>query len=206
MRTLWKLGSLLPGRIAKNIDTRGEVFFQSGWLVVSNLDKLAGLLRRRDLSSVGNLYAASFSGTSFSLVDPGLREDANGVRIGAFRPSSPISGPQEAIHQWQSYLQPFVQIEHLSLHLDHLDVLSEDGRIQTMVRLELIGTLQSEIRSGVDRLCFQVTWQTRENCLQITAQSLLRGERILCDQPHFAEVGGAAGIDFPQWLLSLISN
>lgn len=70
MRTLWKLGSLLPGRIAKNIDTRGEVFFQSGWLVVSNLDKLAGLLRRRDLSSVGNLYAASFSGTSFSLVNP----------------------------------------------------------------------------------------------------------------------------------------
>ena len=46
-------------------------------------------------------------------------------------------------------------------------------------------------------MCFQVTWQTRENCLQITAQSLLRGERILCDQPHFAEVGGAAGIDFP---------
>ncbi len=199
------LRRILPGRLARNIDRQGELFFESGRLIVETLDALARLLKRRDFGSAGNLYDRAFTGHRFSIAPDDLLEEADHIRRGAFHPASAVSGCEEATGVWQSYLDPFASIEQLSLHLEGLEKLHDDGRIETSIRLELIGVLIGEVRPGVDRLNFRVVWHRQDDGLRIAQQSLLTGERLLCDQPYFAEVGQAAGIDFknryyPQFL------
>jgi ASPIC and UnbV/FG-GAP-like repeat len=200
-----KLRRILPGPLVKSIDKQGEVFFESGRLVVQTLDALAQLLKSRDFDSVANLYDRAFTGHRFSIAPNDLLEEAAHIRRGAFHSASAVSGCQEATGVWQSYLDRFASIEQLSLHLECLEKLHEDGRIETSVRLELIGALLGEVRPGVDRLNFRVVWHPEDDGLCIAQQSLLTGERLLCDRPYFTEVGQTAGIDFknryyPQFL------
>ena len=191
-----KLGRILPGQLIKNIDRQGALFFESGRQVVTTLDVLAQLLERRQFSSASRLYADSFSGKGFSITPRDLGEEANAIRQGQFHSDAPISGREAVIGNWQSYLDAFAEVTKLSLHLDDLGGLLSEDRIETRVRLELIGVLKDEARSGVDRINLRVTWQRQEAGLHIVDQSLLSGERILCDRPFFTDVSSAAGIDF----------
>jgi hypothetical protein len=198
-----KLGRLLPHRFVRNLDRQGETFFQAGRSIVTTLETLAQQLQRQDFTPAGDLYASSFAGRGFSASD--LRHEAHYIRRGTFHPASPLSGREEAVREWRIYLHPFSHVEQLSLHLDAIEKIQADGRIDTRVRLELIGKLQGESRSGVDRLTFQMTWLPHDDGSLIASQSLLNGERVLGDRACFSEVGQDAGIAFqnqyyPQFL------
>jgi len=196
MWTSSKMGQILSGQFLKNIDRQGEEFFQSGRRVAGRLDTFARLLQQREFSSIKGFYTSSFSGSSFSVADSCLPQEANKLRRYPFHVSSANCSREEAVLQWRIYLDPFAEIEQMSLHLERIEKQFADGRIETTVRLEVIGTLRDEARSGIDRATFQITWQPRDGELQIAGQTLLSGERILCDQPYFLDVGCAAGIDF----------
>ena len=187
---------ILSGQFLKSIDVRGEQFFQSGRLVVATLDSLASLLRQAEFSPVGQHYMSSCVGSGFLVAECCDSADPNGIRRFSFRASGVIRGKEDAIRQWRSYLQPFAEIEQLSLCLERIENGFADEVLTTAVRLELIGTLRGETRSGVDRALFEVAWHQKDGALQIAEQKLLTGERILCDQPFFSDVGRLAEIDF----------
>ena len=73
----------------------GELFFESGRLIVETLDALAWLLKMRDFGSAGNLYDRAFTGHRFSIAPVDLHEEANHIRRGAFHPASAVSGCEE---------------------------------------------------------------------------------------------------------------
>lgn len=195
MWTTSKLRQILSGQFLKNIDIQGEEFFQSGRLVATTLHSLAKLLRQRDFNSIGNFYTGSFFGSGPLVGDRGVFEEGNAVRRLPFRASPMIRGKEDAVRQWQGYLEPFTDIEQLSLYLERIENDSAND-VLTTTRLELIGRLRGEARSGVDRASFEIAWHRRDGALEITGQKLLNGERILCDQPFFSDVGSAVGLDF----------
>ncbi len=201
-----KLGRFLPHRFVRNLDRQGETFFQAGRLVATTLETLAKRLKQQDFASTADLYAGSFAGHGFSISASDLGEEANHIRRGSFHAASPLSGREEAIREWRMYLHPFSHIEQLSLHLDAIERIHTDGHIETRVRLELIGILLGESRSGVDRLAFQVTWLPHDDGSLIASQCLLNGERVLCDRPCFSEVGQDAGIAFENKYYSQFLN
>ncbi|MGH9782672.1 MAG: FG-GAP repeat domain-containing protein, partial [Terriglobia bacterium] len=69
-------------------------------------------------------------------------------------------------------------------------------RIVARVRFELIGKPKGAPHAGADRAYFQFEFESLDGRLRIRRSSLLEGERIISDRPHFADVSLAAGIDF----------
>jgi len=191
-----KLGQILSGQFLKSIEIQGERFFQTGRRIVTALDSLATFLRQAEFSSIGRHYGSSCSVSSFLVAENSDSADRDGIHRFSFSASDVTRGKEGAIQGWRRYLQLFTEIEQLSLCLERIESGLADEALVTTVRLELIGTLSGQARSGVDRVMFQVAWDRTDGELRIAEQKLLTGERILCEQPFFSDVGRPAGIDF----------
>lgn len=188
-RSFFGLGPLLD-----SIDQSGEQFFQSGRLVVHTLQEFAGSLRIGQCGCLDSLYAPGFAGKSLGLNRMVLHSERDGVRRTHFCRGA-LCSKNEALTEWRNYIDSFSEIEEVSLHLHRLEEWSPD-HLATTVRFELIGAVRGELRSGSDRALFRVVWNRSGEKLQVVDQCLIEGERILCDEPHFANVAQAAGIDF----------
>ena len=184
------------GSILKRIDREGELFFQSGQLIVNTLDQLAAALRRGDVSLLHTFYDPDFAGPTLGLTKPGLTSERDGICSAQFLPGSIAVTAREAIDEWTSYLAGFKQIDELRLHLYRIEDWTRRDRLVTIVRFESIGTRRGEFTSSVDRARFRITWRLSQGVAQVIAQSLLEGERTICREAHFQDVSESAGIDF----------
>src|SRR5438046_508256 len=87
-------------------------------------------------------------------------------------------------------------MEEFALHLHRLENWNGTGPLIGSVRFEHIGTIKGAKRPSIDRAYFRMAWERQGDSLQIVDQTLLEGERIFSEKPHFVNVAGQAGIDF----------
>jgi hypothetical protein len=186
----------IVGSVCRAIDRGGERFFQSGQTLVRFLDKMAGSVRHCDASQLNDLYSSKFAGKSLGLNGVSLSPERDGVQRASFRTDCGQVSRKAAVEEWLSYIAGFDQVEKLSLHLHRIEQWRKPGRLVATVRLELIGTRGRGEASGVDRALLRMIWQVGDGRLEICDQSLIEGERILCEKPHFEDVSRLAGIDF----------
>src|SRR5262249_620338 len=102
-----------------------------------------------------------------------------------------------SIAEWRRYIESFEQIDEIALHLHRLENWKSPHSIVASLRFEHIGTPRGARRSCIDRAYFRTTWERSDHTLRLTSQSLIKGERIYSERPHFENVAHQAGIDFP---------
>jgi hypothetical protein len=182
--------------LCKAIDQEGETFFRSGQMLVCFLEGMGRTLRQRNAVELNQLYAGGFSGGRLGLNEPSPLSERDGVRRAEFRSVGEAVRKQDALEEWLAYIAGYSRIDSLSLYVHRLERWRIPGRLLATVRFELIGTQARTGASGIDRAYFRIAFQLDGGILQIFDQSLIKGERIWCQKPHFQDVSHAAGIDF----------
>jgi ASPIC/UnbV protein/VCBS repeat protein len=178
------------------IEKDGEVFFQTGRLVVETLQKFIETIRSGQLSTLRWFYSSQFSGSRLGLTHQALDSVKDDVRIYRALSDAKACNRDEAVAEWTSYLAGYAATEEISLNLHRLESWRPHRPLITTIRFEHIGTPYGAERAGIDRAYFRVAWIRIGSSLQILEQSLVEGERIIADREHFANVATAAGIDF----------
>ena len=143
-----------------------------------------------------DFYADHFRGSSLGLGELKLQSVRDGIRTQGFVASDAMLSREDCVAEWQKYIQSFEDTVEISLHLDRLEEWKSATFLSASVRFEHIGTPQGAARTCIDRAYFRTSWQRNGEALQLTSQKLIKGERIFSEQPHFANVAHAAGIDF----------
>lgn len=184
------------GSLLKRIDREGDVFFQSGQLVVNTLDQLALDLRRGNVNQLHNFYDATFGGRKLGLNAYGPGSDRDGICSVEFLGGPEMVTAEQAIGEWTTYITRFKHIEELHLHLYRIEDWSRPDRLVTIVRFESMGTRRGEFVSGLDRARFRMTWQLSDGVARVIEQSLIEGDSTMCRETHFQDVSESAGIDF----------
>lgn len=184
------------GSIFKKIDREGENFFGSGQMLVNTLLRLAHSLRRGNTVELPSFYDPAFVGSRLGLTSFSSCSERDGICHVLFRPGEDPVNAQLAVEEWSAYVGGFMQIEELSLHVHRIEDWSNPDRLVAIVRFESIGTRRGEFVSGIDRAYFRMAWSTSHGIVRICEQSLVEGERTICKESHFEDVGEIAGIDF----------
>jgi hypothetical protein len=182
--------------LCKRIDQRGQAFFDSGRTLVEFLARFGCSLKRAEFTVLHTFYNAAFQGKELGLPLAFSGPERDGICCIPFRSSGTDIAIQAAIEEWKLYISRFSQIEELSLHVHRIEDWRGGDKLVATVRFELIGTQNGESVSGIDRAYFRMTWYVAGHEVRLCNQSLVEGERIVCRESHFQDVGGAAGIDF----------
>jgi ASPIC and UnbV/FG-GAP-like repeat len=190
------MGIQIVESLCKAIDQKGETFFRSGQMLVRFLEGMGRTLRQRNAVELNQLYAGGFSGRRLGLNEPSPLSERDGVRRAEFRAVGETVRKQDALEEWLTYIAGYSRIDSLSLYVHRLEQWRMPGRLLATVRFELIGTQARTGASGIDRAYFRIAFQLDGGILQIFDQSLIKGERIWGQKPHFQDVSHAAGIDF----------
>lgn len=189
--------SILSGLpFLKSIERDGEQFFQAGKSIVELLQQASKALAKRDIDSLRKLYAPHFTGTFLGLTTMVPRQERDGILTYGCFASGAVMGADAAIAEWRSYLAGFEETEEIGMHLHRLHAWQSAERFEATVRLEHIGRLGGAVRSCIDRAYARMSFTASNDTLQICAQSLVDGERVISDQPSFINVARTAGIDF----------
>ena len=178
------------------IEKDGEEFFSTGKLIVNTLQRLAAALRESRWQDVRKFYASTFSGEGLCLNKVTLEWERAQIRKYKFEVAPASLNTNDALAEWRSYIKSFDQVEELSLHLHRLERWQGAGQMVASVRFEHIGRAHAAERSCIDRAYFRVTLERNGDIMQICEQSLIEGERVYSEKPHFLNVAQAAGIDF----------
>jgi ASPIC/UnbV protein/VCBS repeat protein len=181
---------------AKSIEERGERFFQTGRLLVITLDMFSGALRELQFPSLARFYASRFSGRSLGLTNPAPASERGGICVHGFCGDGPAKDRDGSIAEWRQYIESFDGIEEIALHLHRLENWKSPNSLTASLRFECIGTPRGAKRPCIDRAYFQTSWERIGHALQLSSQSLISGERIYSEKPHFVNVAHDAGIDF----------
>lgn len=179
-----------------SIEKNGEEFFQTGRLVVNTLKEIAGCLKLFQSSKLEQFYSPRFAGSNLGLNHLSQEKEQDGVLIHRFVSGDTFSGIPTAISEWRAYIQSFDHIDEIGMHLHRVEEWKSSEPLITSVRFEHIGTLRNAKRSSIDRAYFRLTWERSSDGLKILTQSLISGERMICEKPHFVNVAHRAGIDF----------
>ena len=190
--------------LGDRVDQDGQRFFNTGGEVVATLDQFARALPSGDFDKAEAFFSERFQGTPLGLTRLDLIEEKDGLRRLRFQAGDMPLDRRGAMQEWRSYIDSFDQIEEVRLHLHSLESLDSAGdspaespeRIVASVRFELIGKPKGAPRAGVDRAYFEFEFESLNGQLRIRKGSLLEGERIISNRPHFADVSREAGIDF----------
>ncbi len=187
---------LIRGSIPGLIERDGEAFLQTGRLVLGTLKGFMEAVRKHNWSGLRWYYSSKFSGSFLGLNHLSLDSDKDDIRIYRFVGSDTPCRREDAVTEWSSYIANFTDTEEIGLHLHRLESWDPAYPVVATIRMEHIGRPYGAERAGIDRAYFKVAWERVGNSLQIIDQALVEGERILSDQPLFANVGQRAGIDF----------
>jgi hypothetical protein len=183
-------------RLFNSIERQGEEFFQTGRRVVNTLQEIAECLKSLQFSRLEQFYSSRFSGTSLGINDPVLEQERDGILTHRFALRNEFTEHRLALSEWRTYFQSFDHTEEIALHLHRVEEWKRSKPLITTIRFEHIGTLRGALRSSMDRAYFRVAWERENGGLKILAQSLISGERMVADQPHFVDVASVAGVDF----------
>ncbi|HXB21624.1 MAG TPA: CRTAC1 family protein [Candidatus Solibacter sp.] len=179
-----------------SIEADGELFFQTGKLIVNTLSQFSKSALGLQLDRLEAFYASGFSGTSLGLTQRAPKSQKDGILEYTFQRSEASFSKKQALAEWRTYIESFDKMEEFALHLHRLENWRGVGPLTGSVRFEHIGTAQGAQRSCIDRAYFRMAWERNGDSLQIVDQTLLEGERIFSEKPHFINVAGQAGIDF----------
>ncbi len=178
------------------IEADGERFFQTGKLIVNTLARFGESVRNAQLNKVEQFYDRDFAGSSLGLARCALKAEKDGICEYRFESGDTPIGREQALAEWNDYIASFTQTEEFALHLHRLESWDGTGPLIGSVRFEHIGTMRGATRPCIDRALFRMAWERRGDTLQIIDQTLLEGDRIYSERPHFTNVARAAGIDF----------
>jgi ASPIC and UnbV/FG-GAP-like repeat len=180
----------------KAVDQRGEVFFESGRLIVGFLDRLGRCLKGRKFNEAEGFYAPTFCGQQLGLNELHPVSERDEISRVEFKAPRENVTAVEALAEWERYIEGFEQIEELSFQLHRLEDWATQIRFSAQVHFELIGKRYGEPLSGIDRADFRLVCKFVDHQVRIQQQHLIRGERICSRSSLFENVGHAAGIDF----------
>ena len=190
------LGSIGAGAVVY-IDSAGSRFFNNGKQIKGTLGELAHVIKARDLAGLETFYSAQYAGSSLGLNTMKPSELKDGIHKLLFSSTGATGSKAFAVEEWKAYLSSFDSIEEVSLNIHRLDKWSSKDDLQAQVRFELIGTPHGAAYAGIDRGYFTVSFRTGgSHGLEITAASLVEGDRFIGDKPHFMNVAHEAGVDF----------
>ena len=179
-----------------SIEKNGEEFFQTGRLIVSTLQGIADCLKSCQFLKLEQFYSGQIAGNSLGLNHLALEQERDGILIHRFIGGDAFNGIPPAISEWQAYIQSFDHIDEIGMHLHRVEEWKASGPFITSIRFEHIGTLRGAKRASMDRAYFRLVWERNNNGLRIASQSLISGERMASEKPHFVDVAHTAGIDF----------
>ncbi|HMB51667.1 MAG TPA: VCBS repeat-containing protein, partial [Thermoanaerobaculia bacterium] len=192
--------------LASRIDARGVAFHATGEDAVATLDRLAAALAAGDTAAASAALASDYAAPPHALGHRVLVEEKDGIRRYRLGDAAAATGTltttatldrDAAVAEWSAYLAGFASIDELRLHLDRVDDWQTGGPLTGVVRFEAIGTPQGAPRAGVDRARLSARFVPApggEGLLLATA-SLVDGERLIAERPHFVDVAPAAGVD-----------
>jgi hypothetical protein len=186
----------IAGLFFKSIENNGEEFFQTGRSVVKTLQEIADCLKSLQFSKLEQFYSSGFTGANLGLNRLALQQERDNIRIHRFVGGEALDSSHSAMLEWRAYVESFDHTEEIAMHLHRVEEWKRPGSLITSVRLEHIGTLRDAQRSSMDRACFRLAWERHKDGLKIVSQSLISGERMIAEKPHFVDVASAAGVDF----------
>src|SRR5215510_3908997 len=114
-----------------SIERDGEVFFQSGLLIVNTLQRFCEQLKARRFGELNEFYAASFSGSGLGLNELMLDSERDGIRTFHFQGGAQFNRSHDAMAEWQRYIQSFNESEEISFHLDKIEDWKARGPLVT---------------------------------------------------------------------------
>jgi hypothetical protein len=132
------------GSLCKNIDQKGQIFFQSGKRITGFLDCFARALRRQQFDKLDHFYSDTFFGNRLGINEFSSGADREGIRVSAVKPQSERVSRGSAQDEWRTYIEGFEAIEEISLHLYRLHEWKKRDYSGATVRFELIGRRQDE--------------------------------------------------------------
>ncbi|HEY6251379.1 MAG TPA: CRTAC1 family protein [Candidatus Angelobacter sp.] len=189
-------GILSRAPFLDSIERKGELFFQTGRLLVDTLAKFSASLKTRQFSSLAEFYHPEFCGNRLGLSDLKLESERDGICTQKFCGDDSIVALAGALAEWRRYIESFEETEEISLYLHRLEEWEPGRTIVATVRFEHIGTPYGAKRSCIDRAYFRTSWERAGETVQLKTQSLIKGDRVFSEQPHFLNVAQDAGIDF----------
>jgi hypothetical protein len=179
-----------------SIDRKGELFFQTGRSLVQTLANFIAGIRAKQFSGLAEFYHPGFRGNRLGLNTLQLESERDGICTQGFCSDKAIATVEESLAEWRAYIESFENVEEISLHLHRLEQWKAGKTIVATVRFEHIGTLHAAKRACIDRAYFRTSWERAGQALQLKTQTLVKGDRVFSERPHFLNVGQAAGIDF----------
>jgi ASPIC and UnbV/FG-GAP-like repeat len=188
---------LTAATVGESVARKGEAFFKTGKATTTALDRLALAVRDRDVSTIGRFYSPGYTGDALGLpqlLEPGTEKD--GIARKTTVASEFGQDRQAALSEWQEYLAGIDRIEEVGLHLDRLEKWAPGELLAATVRFELIGVVNGQERTGIDRARFRLKFEITSDGILIHGAYPIDGERIYAQVPQFTDVGPDAGIDF----------
>jgi len=86
------------------IETDGELFFQTGKLIVNTLSRFSESARSLQLDRLEQFYASDFAGTSLGLTQHELKSQKDGILEYAWEGDPASRNGKEAIAEWRAYM------------------------------------------------------------------------------------------------------
>ncbi len=178
------------------IDQAGLRFYSAGAEIVAHLNQFAKLLRSKDVARLFDFYAPGFQGRELGLVKRRLALERDGVFHESFSPAPIRQNREEAVGEWAAYVGSFDRIHEAGLHVHRLEQWKSAQYRVASIRFEIIGTPKGSSIASIDRGFFRFKFEVSGGGLRILEASLIEGERLSSEQPHFTDVSHVAGIDF----------
>jgi hypothetical protein len=180
---------------ARWVDARGMAFYESGRSIAQTLNTFGAALVKGDADAIAALHAPGFRGTRLGLLTRELAHEKDGTKTYRQRSDGAAVDRDGALAEWSAYRAAFSSIDEAALNIHQLEGWSGQTLVAT-VRFEAIGTPVGAPRSGIDRAIFRMSFDRTPDGLRIASASLVEGDRLIGDRPHFEDVSKAAGIDF----------
>ena len=190
------LVAMAAGWVAvRQVEKRGDGFFDRGKSIVATLEQLACAAKVLDRHKMGEFFATDYRGESLGLGSLTLADSKDGIQRLTMRSDGAERDRIAALAEWDSYLRSFDSIETAELHLHQLEDWGSGKNLRVIVRAEFIARPHGAPASGIDRSYLRMTLAENGGGLKITSASLIEGERIISERPQFREVGAQAGIN-----------
>jgi hypothetical protein len=190
------LAAVATGWVAvRQVEKRGDAFFDRGKSIVTTLEQLACAAKSLDRQKMGEFFALDYRGESLGLGSLTLADSKDGIQRLTMRSDGAARDRIAALAEWNSYLRSFDSIETAELHLHQLEDWGSGKNLRVIVRVEFIARPRGAPAFGIDRSYLRMTLAEGTGGLKITSASLIEGERIISERPQFREVGAQAGIN-----------
>ncbi|MGH9719220.1 MAG: CRTAC1 family protein, partial [Bryobacteraceae bacterium] len=178
------------------MDKSGWRFFNTGKSIVTTLSGLAKAIEARDAGAVESFYASDYTGSRLGLAKLDQAAERDGIRRLLFHSDGPALDRNAAVAEWRTYLEGFESIEEAGLHVHRLEKWDSGGEWIASIRFEVIGKPKGAPESGIDRAYIRMKFKSGAGGLKVQEASLIEGDRVIAQKPHFTDVAKAAGVDF----------